>query len=378
MDRLRDLGIELGTLTPGPLNAITDIDGVRVGHTTVIAGHATPSSREVAIRSGVTVIRPRAGYAREHPLFAGSATLNGNGEMTGLEWVRESGLLTTDIALTNTHSVGVVRDALVTRDVRDGRPNESWSMPIVGETSDLSLNGGNGQHVTAEHVFQALDSARSGPVAEGSVGGGTGMVCHGFKGGIGTASRRLPADAGGWTVGVLVQANHGSRRDFRVDGVPVGRSDRFDDVPLPGLPEPRDSEAGYRPEGAGSIIVVVGTDAPLLPDQCQRLARRASLGIARVGGGLNDSSGDIFIAFATGNNTIPAEYYAPDNPATFGVRSVSHQQIDGLLRATVEACEESIVNAMLAANTMVGHRGFTAHGLDPERLRQAMADRGRR
>ncbi|GCE00654.1 P1 family peptidase [Embleya hyalina] len=365
MTRLRDLGIETGILSPGPRNAISDVAGVTVGHTTVIRDD------DVIARTGVTVVRPRPGHVRTRPLFAGSATLNGNGEMTGLEWVRESGLLTTDLAITGTHSVGVVRDTLVAIDTAHDTFRNAFSLPVVGETADLSFNSGNAQFVTGEHVRAAYASA-SADFDEGSVGGGTGMVCHGFKGGIGTASRRLDERAGGWTVGVLVQANHGTRHDFRVDGRPVGRHRRLAQVPLPGRIEPGGEPS--MPPGSGSIIVIVATDAPLLPDQCRRLATRTGIGVGRVGGGIQDSSGDIMLAFSTATENVPTEGYAGGYPPLTRHFAVPHQALDDLFRAVVEATEESIVNAMLAAPTMTGARGFTAYGLDPEDLRAAFHD----
>ena len=362
MTRLRDLGIRVGDLAPGPRNALTDVAGVTVGHATVVRDD------DVTARTGVTVVRPRPGHVRAQPLFAGSATLNGNGEMTGLEWVRESGLLTTDIALTGTHSVGVVRDELVAIDAGHEDFRNTFSLPVVGETSDLPFNSGNAQFVTREHVRRAYDTAAA-DFAEGSVGGGTGMVCHGFKGGIGTASRRLDDAAGGWTVGVLVQANHGARGDLRVEGRPVGRHERLAGVPLPG------SAAGRAgppmPPGSGSIIVLVATDAPLLGDQCRRLAVRAGLGVGRVGGGIQDSSGDIMLAFSTAAQDLPVERYADGHPRAMTHRSVPHQALDLLFRAVVESTEESILNAMLAAPAMTGAGGFTAHGLEPASLLDA-------
>ena len=271
--------ISIGELESGPLGAITDVAGVRVGHTTLIEGED--------IRTGVTVVLPTADGS---PCFAAPHRLNGNGELTGLEWVRESGLLTTPIGITNTFSVGIVRDALVASQHRANRGR--WHLPVVGETYDGRLNDIEGMHVRAEHVFDALESA-SGEVAQGNVGGGTGMICHGFKGGIGTASR----SAEDFTVGVLVQANHGARRRLSIDGVPVGRELDADRVPLPS-----DRDDG----GAGSIIVLVATDAPLLPHQCARLAQRAALGIARTGGAGEDSSGDLLLAFAVGNRNPEA------------------------------------------------------------------------
>lgn len=362
MTRLRDLGIQIGQLEPGARNAITDVAGVKVGHATVI------SDEGKVARTGVTVIRPRSTYVRTNPLFAGSATLNGNGEMTGLEWIRESGLLTTDIALTGTHSVGIVRDALVGIDTAHPDFKNIWSLPVVGETSDRAFNSGNAQFVTREDVQRAYDSATA-DVEEGSVGGGTGMQCHGFKGGIGTSSRQLAESDGGWTVGVLVQANHGMRQDFRVDGRPVGRHELLASVPASGRTQP--NPESYGPPGSGSIIVVVATDAPLLPDHCRRLAIRAGLGIARVGGGINDSSGDIMLAFSTASQNIPPEGYELGHPRTVQHWSVPHQELDGLFRAVVESTEEAIINAMLASPTMTGANGFTAHGLDPKMLQRA-------
>jgi D-aminopeptidase len=365
--RLRDLGVAIGPYEPGRFNAITDVAGVCVGHTTLIRGDGPLVLGQGPVRTGVTVILPRDGSVRERPLFAGSYTLNGAGDFAGLEWVRESGLLTTPIAITNTHSLGVVRDALVAHEVRNQPPGGLWfAMPTVAETYDGLLNDIDGQHVTAQHVFDAIAAASDGPVAEGNVGGGTGMLCHGFKGGIGTSSRVLPDDQGGWTVGVLVQANYGRREDLHVAGVPVGQRIPAEEVPTPGpLPV-------QPPPGTGSIIIVVATDAPLLPDQCRRLAVRAGVGLSRVGGGTGDTSGDIFLAFSTGNTTIPPDQLRGDTPLTFGVETVSHQRIAPLLQATSDATEEAIVNAMLAAETMVGRDGITAHALDAKRLRAAL------
>jgi D-aminopeptidase len=326
--RARDVGIAIGDLPPGGNNAITDVEGVLVGHTTLIEGDA--------VRTGVTMIVPS-----KLPLFAGCHRLNGNGELTGLEWVRESGLLTTPIGITNTFSVGVVRDAIAAVSADE----DAWSLPVVGETFDGFLNDIRGQHVTAEHARAALDAAHQGEVEEGNVGGGTGMVCHEFKGGIGTASRRV----GGYVVGVLVQANYGRRERFRVDGVPVGKliGDR---IPLPG-----------RAGEAGSIIGIVATDAPLLPHQCDRLAQRAGLGVGRMGGTAAHSSGDIFLAFATGNEGVAGE-------GELAVRMLSDTEIGPLYDAVIESTEEAILNAMLAAETMTGRDGNTVHALEPELL----------
>jgi D-aminopeptidase len=371
--RARDLGIRIGLGTPGPLNAITDVAGVTVGHTTLISGAGPLVVGKGPIRTGVTVVCPR-GAARGDPVFAGCHRLNGNGELTGLEWVRESGLLTTPIAITNTHSVGVVRDALVAASI-DGA-DARWSLPVVGETFDGLLNDINGFHVTGAHLNAALADARGGPVAEGVVGGGTGMICHEFKGGIGTASRVLREAAGGYAVGVLVQANYGKRSWLRVDGVRVGEA-----IPVSEVPSPWDGEEGRRmpPVGSGSIIVVIATDAPLLPHQCERLAQRAGLGIARVGGTGGHTSGDLFIAFSTGN-VLPdgtGEDFDPVGLSTYDVRVVGDIVVDELFDAVIEATEEAIVNALVAATTVVGRDGIVAHAIPHDRLVEVMRGAGR-
>ena len=339
MPRARDLGIEIGRLPPGPANAITDVEGIRVGHTTLLEGDS--------VRTGVTVVVPPA-----EPFFAGAHRINGNGELTGLEWIRDSGLLTTPIGLTNTHSVGVVRDALVAA-AQHGGSEGRWSLPVVGETWDGFLNDINGFHVKPEHVASALAGTRDGAVEEGAVGGGTGMVCHGFKGGIGTASRVVDD---GWIVGVLVQANHGRRARLRVNGVPVGERIGADRVPLP----ERDWDSG-----SGSIIVLIATDAPLLPIQCERLARRAAFGIARTGGMGEHSSGDFGLCFATGNHGLEAA------EAELPLRMLNDKRIDVLYEATIDTVEESILNAMLAAETMTGSGG-TVHALPHDLLLEAL------
>ena len=337
MPRARDLGIRIGDLEPGPHDAITDVAGTRVGHTTIVEGEG--------VRTGVTVVIPG-----ELPAFAGTHRLNGNGELTGLEWVRESGLLTTPIGLTNTFSVGIVRDAIV--NAQDAKGVGEWHLPVVGETYDGVLNDISGMHVRPEHVHAALESASDGPVEEGAVGGGTGMICHGFKGGIGTASRRTDD---GYVVGVLVQANHGRRGRLSIDGVPVGRELGADRVPLPPRPD----------ELAGSIIVLVATDAPLLPHQCDRVALRAGLGVARTGGAGENSSGDLVLAWSTAN--------AIGGEATQPVTMLANERIDQVFYGAIEATEEAIVNALLAAETTAGFRGATAHGLDPELLAEVLA-----
>ncbi|MBA2383308.1 MAG: P1 family peptidase [Actinobacteria bacterium] len=335
--RARDLGIEIGRLRPGRQNAITDVDGVRVGHTTLVEGDD--------VRTGVTIVVPPP-----EPLFAGCHRINGNGELTGLEWIRDSGLLTTPVALTNTHSVGVVRDAIIAAMPPDAG---DWSLPVVGETWDGFLNDINGFHVRAEHVVAALESASAGAVAEGAVGGGTGMICHGFKGGIGTSSRLLDDGA---TIGVLVQANHGQRRRLRVNGVPVGELIGPDRTPVP--------KRGA--EGAGSIIVVIATDAPLLPGQCERLTRRAAFAIARTGGMAEVSSGDFALCFATGNRDL-----GTDVPEV-ALRMRSDRRINELYEAVIDGVEESIVNALLAGEAMTGRDGNTVHALEPELLVEAL------
>jgi len=352
MVRARDIGIRIGQWEPGPNNAITDVTGVRVGYSTLV--------EDGDVRTGVTMVVPFEG---REALFAGAHRLNGNGEMTGLQWVRESGMLTSPVGITNTFSVGTVHSALIALAVRGGIGSSSfpWYLPVVAETYDGRLNDISGFHVHAEHVEEALALAQDGPIAEGNVGGGTGMICHGFKGGTGTASRVVGHACGGYTVGVLVQANHGRRNRLAVDGVPVGELIPPSEVPLPNSP---------LADGAGSIIVIVATDAPLLPMQCDRLAQRASLGVARTGGAGENSSGDLFLAFATGNRGLEPEDM--DNPVTIPVEMLQQTHMDALFYAVIEATEEAIVNAMLAAETMTGRDGVTAYALEPERLRSAM------
>lgn len=361
--RARKLGIETGSGTPGPLNTITDVAGVRVGHTTLIEGEGRLVVRKGPVRTGVTVIVPHGGEISEEPLFAGCHRLNGNGELTGLEWIRESGLLASPIALTNSHSVGIVRDALVRREIDARGPGKLfWSLPVVGETWDGCLNDINGQHVGPEHVFAALDSASGACVAEGNVGGGTGMVAHDFKGGCGTASRIVDVENHRYAVGVLVQANHGTRATFQVNGVPVGQILSDGVVPIPLLPEEQWRGA------AGSIIVVVATDAPLLPHQLSRLAQRAGFGVGALGAFGDNYSGDIFIAFSTANRGLPSMSYGAASPAVLPVEMLSLSYIDPLFQATVEATEEAILNAMLGAETMEGRDGVVVHALDGQRL----------
>lgn len=365
--RARDKGIVIGTYPPGPNDAITDVPGVRVGFTTLIEGEGPLVVGRGPIRTGVTVIVPHDGNIWKEPLFAGCHRLNGNGELTGLEWMKESGMLMSPIALTNTHSVGVVRDALVSNAITSHQPDDLywWALPVVGETYDGLLNDINGQHVKAEHVAQALASASGGPVTEGGVGSGTGMVCHGFKGGIGTASRVVPEASGSYTVGVLVQANHGRRERLQIKGVPVGEAIPASEVPVPEI-------AGFAPQGGGSIIVIIATNAPLIPTQCTRLAQRVGLGVARTGGVGEHWSGDLFLAFSTANRGLPASEYGAESPLTVPLTMLSNTYITELFDAVVEATEEAIVNTLLAAETMVGRDGITAYGLDPDRLAQIL------
>jgi D-aminopeptidase len=368
--RARDLGIQIGLLRPGPLNAITDVAGVRVGHTTLISGDGPLRVGEGPVRTGVTVVVPPF-EGRDGALFAGTHTLNGNGEMTGLEWLREAGMLTTPIGITNTHSVGVVRDAIVAYQARQrGSAEVFWSLPVVAETYDGALNDINGQHVTPEHLFAALDGATPGPVAEGNVGGGTGMICHELKGGIGTSSRLIAASRGGYTVGVLVQANHGRRSRLTVAGRPVGQRLPTSEIASPWDEVDRLAGESARDVGSGSIIVVLATDAPLLPHQCRALAERAGLGIARAGGAGERSSGDIFIAFATGNHLANPEVERGER----AVRMVADATLSELFWAAIESTEEAIVNALVAAETMTGRDGITAHALPHDRLQTLLRD----
>ncbi|MGW8264753.1 MAG: DmpA family aminopeptidase [Longimicrobiales bacterium] len=391
--RARDLGVPFDG-TPGPLNAITDVDGILVGQVTLIEGEAGPLVvGQGPVRTGVTAILPRG--PRFSPVFAGWYSLNGNGEMTGTTWVEESGFLEGPVMITNTHSVGVVRDAVLEwmRDrsvVDELAPGVWWGLPVVAETYDGFLNDINGFHVRPEHAFGALDGARSGPVAEGGVGGGTGMICNQFKGGIGTSSRRV----GEYTVGVLVQCNYGGRAGLRIAGVAVGReipdllpeyggaSDQEADrepvaergpALVPGAPDAvtvNHSEAG-RSDAYGSIIVVVATDAPLLPHQLKRLARRVPVGIGRMGGYGSNGSGDIFIAFSTANEG------AWNREQATSLEMLPNDRMSPLFLATAEATEEAIVNAMVAAETMEGINGNRVYALPHDRLREILARYGR-
>ena len=381
--RARDLGITFGG-TAGSLNAITDVPGVEVGHTTLVSGEGKLVVGKGPVRTGVTAVLPRGRERMAEPVFAASFALNGNGEMTGTTWVKESGLLNGPVMLTNTSSVGVVRDAVVDWGAKHGLGWE-LGLPVVAETYDGFLNDIYGFHVKPEHALRTIDGARTGPVAEGNVGGGTGMMCHGFKGGIGTASRKLPESQGGYTLGVLVQCNYGSRRLFSVEGVPVGEeiSDLkacYTGSEAPSLPFARNirpcaqsasSTTPLLPEGMGSIIVLVATDAPLLPHQLDRIARRVPLAIGKMGGLGEDSSGDIFLAFSTQPTKPPA-----DSPVA-RVSSLDNEHITPLFEATVQASQEAILNAMLAADTMTGADGIRLFALPPDRLVQALRKYGR-
>jgi D-aminopeptidase len=355
--RARDLGIPFDG-TPGPLNAITDVSGVEVGFTTLIEGEGPLQVGNGPVRTGVTAVLPRG--KRFDPVFAGWYSLNGNGEMTGTHWIEESGFLEGPVILTNTASVGVARDAVIAWQMenqlyREISPGTFWLLPVVAETYDGHLNDIHGFHIRQEHVFAALDGARPGPVAEGNVGGGTGMICHEFKGGTGTASRQLSTGQGGYTFGVLVQANHGLREDLRIDGVRIG--ERCTDIPS----SYESNTPGERE--AGSIIAVVATDAPLLPQQLKRIARRVPLAIARLGSNGEHYSGDIFIAFSTANPGIF------QRSGTADVQMVSNDLMSPMFAATVQAAEEAVVNALVAAETLTGIDGNTGYALPHDRLR---------
>jgi D-aminopeptidase len=352
--RLRDLGLKVGTLPPGPFNAITDVAGVKVGYSTVI------QDRPRIARTGVTAIWPRGREIWTDYVFAGTFSFNGNGEMTGLPWLAEQGLLGAPIGITNTYQVGIVRDAITAMAVRDGA-SQAFHLPVVAETYDGWLSDIQGFTLTQEHAFAAFDSAVGGrTIAEGNVGGGTGMICHEFKGGTGTASRVVVENGERYTVGALVQANYGARDLLRVDGVPVGREIGPDVVPAH-----RSGKSAAPQTTEGSIIVVLATDAPLIPLQCQRLARRATTGLAWVGGIGANGSGDIFIAFSTGN-------HIGQNDRISTVNMLAPDAMTSLFRAAAEATEEAILNAMCMAETMSGRDGRTIHALPLDLLQEVM------
>ncbi|MBX2815651.1 MAG: P1 family peptidase [Saprospiraceae bacterium] len=364
--RARDLGIPLDG-EPGKWNAITDVEGLQVGHLTLISGEGRLMVGKGPVRTGVTAILPRG--RTYDPVFAGWYSLNGNGEMTGTTWVEESGFLEGPVMITNTHSVGVVRDAVVEWQFTNGHfdplPNEPdifWALPVVAETYDGDLNDINGFHVKKEHAFAALDSAQGGPIAEGNVGGGTGMICHLFKGGIGTSSRQIRVDSSTYTIGVLVQANYGGRRSLTIAGVPVGK-------------EIKDLMPKWDPlrsdEDRGSIIVVVATDAPMLPHQLKRLARRVPIGISRLGGYGGNGSGDIFIAFSTAN---PGAASRDEDQL---IQMIPNDKMSPFFEATAQATEESILNALVAAETMIGKNGTTVYELPEDRVMEILKEYGR-
>jgi D-aminopeptidase len=372
--RARALGVPFDG-TPGPLNAITDVAGVEVGQVTLISGSGPLVVGKGPVRTGVTAILPR-GKRSPEPVFANWTSLNGYGEMTGTTWVEESGYLEGPVMITNTNSVGTVRDAVIEWQHKY-LPHADWGLPVVAETWDGALNDGYGFHVTKADAFAAIDSARTGPVQEGNVGGGTGMICHEFKGGIGTSSRVLPARSGGYTIGVLVQCNYGERRLLHVAGVPVG-----EEIPTP-LPcfrhPPQDHPRRWRscdhpePAGqdAGSIIVVVATDAPLLPQQLRAVAKRVTLALGKTGSLGGDSSGDLFIAFST------ASTHGDDTALTHTVMVLRNERLNPVFEATIQATEEAIVNALVAARTMVGRDDFEVPAVPHDRLRAALAKYGR-
>jgi L-aminopeptidase/D-esterase-like protein len=355
--RARDLGVPFDG-TPGPNNAITDVRGVEVGHTTLISGHGKLVVGKGPVRTGVTAIHPR-GRTSSDAVFAAWFTLNGNGEMTGTTWVDDSGFLNGPVMITNTHSVGVVRDAVIAWKVKRGEPDVEgywWSLPVVAETWDGYLNDINGFHVHPEDAWHALDTAHSGPVEEGNVGGGTGMICNEFKGGIGTSSRVLDAKAGGYTIGVLVQCNYGDRDQLRIAGINVGR-----EIP----------EHTVWKDDVGSIIVIVATDAPLIPTQLKRVARKVSLGLGRDGSYSGDGSGDIFLAFSTANRDADKQ----GSVGAKGLRSLTmlpNDSLDPIFLATVQATEEAVVNAMVAAETMKGVDDHEVIALPHDRLREVL------
>lgn len=348
--RGRDLGIPFDFGVPGPANAITDVPGVEVGHVTLVEGDS--------VRTGVTALLPRGrGDAARDMCFGGSYSLNGNGEMTGLPWLQEAGVLEGPVLITNTNAVGVIRDAVIQYAARrwastsGGWTEAIWSLPVVAETWDGYLNDIYGGHVKAEHAARAIEAARPGPVAEGAVGGGTGMVCYEFKGGIGTSSRVLSEKDGGYRVGVLVQANFGLRHQLRIAGLPVGQELKDDLV--------------YSKE-TGSIIIVVATDAPLLPHQLDRLARRAALGLARTGSVAGNGSGDLFVAFSIANPR------AGDAQGVVPLSMLPNDRMHGLFEATVGATEEAVINALVAGRTMVGYKGHRVPGLPHDRVREIL------
>jgi D-aminopeptidase len=344
--RARDLGIPFEGRT-GKYNAITDVQGVTVGYATVIEGESA--------RTGVTIIHPR-GQEDHDPVFAAWFPFNGNGEMTGSAWVEEGGFLEGPIGITNTHSVGVVRDTIIKWQVTHSTIFQGWSCPLVTETADGWLNDINAFFVKPEHVLEALSSATAGPIAEGNVGGGTGMLCYEFKGGTGTSSRKLPEKFGGWTIGALAQTNFGRRFQLTIAGAPIGQHLKDDTIWTSG-------ENPFKQDD-GSLIVILATDAPLLPHQLKRLAKRASLGMARTGSLGGNGSGDIFLAFSIANPNAALG----DKQGVASISALSNNFIDPLLMASAYATEEAIINSMIAAEDMTGHKGVTAKALPHTQL----------
>jgi L-aminopeptidase/D-esterase-like protein len=368
--RIRDLGIRVGTMTPGPLNAITDVAGVLVGHSTIIRGEGALKIGQGPVRTGVTAVLPRQDVWF-NGVYAATHTLNGDGEMTGTHWIRDRETLMHPVLITNTGSVGTVHEAEIAY-MTERHPTRDWAfLPVVAETWDGTLNDIRGQHVRKANVFGAIDGARGGPVAEGNVGGGTGMICYSFKGGIGTSSRTLPDAAGGYTVGVLVQANFGRRAELVIAGVPVGReiTDLMPEITREGAAD------AINVDHEGSVIVVVATDAPLSSRQLDRLASRVTLGLARTGSTSGNTSGDIFIAFSTANavpqsadsRTLSATFISPESTAT----------LNALFQAVIESTEEAVLNALARAETMTGINGNRVHALPYDRVRALMARYGR-
>lgn len=381
--RARTLGITFGGQA-GPNNAITDVPGVEVGHTTLISGEGSVERGKGPVRTGVTAVLPRGKNSVSEPVFAATFALNGNGDMTGTHWVQEGGQLYGPVMITNTNDIGAVREGVL-KWAADRDLAWDLGLPVVAETWDGMLHDIYGFHVKPPHAIQAIESAKPGPVMEGSVGGGTGMVCHGFKGGIGTASRKLPESAGGYTLGVLVQCNYGTRRLFSVEGVPVGEELK-DNMPCYlGQKKPSGPMMEWVPacgtaakaappnpfEGAGSIIIVVGTDAPLLPHQLERVARRVSLAIAKMGGLGENSSGDIFLAFST------QPIQPPPSSKVVSVSSLQNDYLNPVFEATVQATQEAILNAMLASDTMTGADNIRVFGLPQDGLVKVMKKHGR-
>ena len=378
--RASDLGIRIGRFDAGPADAISDVSGVRVAALTINRGEGRLRRGHGPVRTGVTAILPRAASEMGHPLFAGTHRLNGNGELTGLEWIRESGLLTSPICLTNTHSIGVVHDAMISWSLDHVAGTPPWSLPVAGETWDGVLNDVNGFHVNASHVHHALDAAAALPVGSavprGNQGGGTGMICHGFKGGNGTSSRRLPADLGGYTIGVFVQANHGRRHRLTIAGRSLGATGgplSTERYPLPWESASGNEENPDDPRGgAGSIIVIVATDAPLLPMQLDRLAQRAVIGIGRVGGVGEHSSGDLVLSFSTANGHLPPEDLEAREPFETQVTMVVNAHLSALFEATADATESAILDALCAAETMTGINGVTALAMPIDIVQSAL------